>query len=269
VLPGASLGYRSALADLIFTHTVVSFGIHAEEHRRFEFVGQYLDSIITLDPYFCQTYRYADTFIIYQPTGTPTPDEVWHVRRILDHGLAFCPMDARLWLSAGQFMAFIGTQFLSSDEDKASFRAAGAKAMARAAQLVGRDKDTNIQWQALAAAGIFTREGNREAAVAFLEKAYAVTEDEELRAGIAERLRALQEEGAVERARRHAEAFNALWRTDLRFLSKTQLLVIGPSWDPAVCSGELVGVDSDSLTDDGEAVSASPCSKSWAAWGRR
>src|SRR5690349_3050991 len=78
VLTAISLGYRSALADMLYTSTVISYGIHHEEHRRFEFVGQYLDSIVTLDPHFCQTCRYADMFLIYQPVGSPTPDDVRH-----------------------------------------------------------------------------------------------------------------------------------------------------------------------------------------------
>src|SRR5262249_28952133 len=111
MLPVASLGYRSALADLLFASTLVSYGMHGEEKPRFEFIGEYLDSIVALDPAFCQTYRYADTFIIYQATGNPTPDDVRHARRLLEQGLENCSGDAHLWLSAGQFMAFIGTQF--------------------------------------------------------------------------------------------------------------------------------------------------------------
>jgi hypothetical protein len=269
VLPAASLGYRSALADLVFTSTVVSYGIHGEEHRRFEFVGNYLDSIIALDPDFCQTYRYADTFIVYQPTGSPTADDVRHARRILEKGMSSCPGDASLWVSAGQFMAFIATQFLTSEKEKDEFKTAGAKVLARAVQLVGRSRDTNLAWQALAAAGIFTREGNREAAISFLEKAYAVTDDEELRQGIAQRLAVLRQEGAVERARRHSEAFSTVWQRDLRFVPRTRLLVLGPPWDPAGCAGELAGQTVDSLTDDGDAVPALECTKSWADWGRR
>jgi hypothetical protein len=56
-----SLGYRAALADAIFAHVRVSYGLHFQEHRRFEFVGDYLDTVTTLDPTFRDPYRYADT----------------------------------------------------------------------------------------------------------------------------------------------------------------------------------------------------------------
>lgn len=245
-----SLGHRSALADLLYTSTIVSNGIHAEEHRRFEFIGQYLDSIVALDPYFCQTYRYADTLIIYQPVGSPGPDDVRHARRLLEQGVEMCPTDGHLWLSAGQFLAFIGPQFLTDEDEKEAFRLAGARMLARSAELVSDNQ--NVQWQALAAAGIFTREGKREAAIAFLERVYTVTDDEELKANVVGKLGLLREERRSDRARRHAEAFNEVWRRDLTFVSKTELLAVGPPYDPLRCAGE------------GSRLRG--CASSWADW---
>jgi len=253
ILVEASLGYRAALADLLYTSTVITYGIHGEERRRWEFVGQYLDSIVALDPKFCQTYRYADTFIIYQPVGSPGPDEVRHARRLLEKGLEMCPTDGHLWLSAGQFMVFIGTQFLTDDAEKAAFRAAGAKMLARAAELVSENQ--NVHWQALAAAGVFTREGNREAAIAFLERVYHITDDEQLKANAASKLAALRQEAAVEESKRRSEVFHEIWGKDLPFMSRTGVLVVGPPYDPAACSG---------------ADRTSPnCAQSWADWAAR
>ena len=48
----ASLGYRAALADFLFAHVLVDYGIHASEHRRLEFAGEYIDTINALDPTF-------------------------------------------------------------------------------------------------------------------------------------------------------------------------------------------------------------------------
>jgi hypothetical protein len=230
MLKALSLGYRSALADLLYTTTIISYGIHFDEHRRFEFVGQYLDSIVALDPHFCQTYRFVDTLIVYQPIGAPGPEHIRHARRLLEQGLEMCPTDGYLWLSAGQFMAFIATQFLTEDDEKDEFRAAGGRMLARAAELVTGNK--NVQWQALAAAGIFTREGKREAAIAFLERVYAVTDDEELKENVAGKLRVLRQEQTLEQARRHDDAFNQIQRKDLPFLSRT-----GLSWSARRATG--------------------------------
>jgi tetratricopeptide (TPR) repeat protein len=252
ILVEASLGYRAALADLLYTNTVITYSKHTEERHRWEYVGQYLDSIVALDPAFCQPYRYADTFIIYQPSGNPSPDDVRHARRLLEKGLEMCPTDGRLWLSAGQFMVFIGTQFLTDDAEKAAFRAAGAKMLARAAELVSDNQ--NVQWQALAAAGVFTREGNREAAISFLERAYYVADDEELKSSIAKRLASLRQEGAIDEARRRNDVFNELWRRDLPFVSRSGVLVLGPPYDAALCAGE--------------GRRSASCAETWAAWAK-
>jgi len=269
MLTAMSLGYRSALADLLFTSTIVSYGIHFEEHRRFEFVGQYLDSIVALDPHFCQTYRYVDTFVVYQPIGAPSPEDIRHARRLLEQGLEMCPTDGYLWLSAGQFMAFIATQFLTEDDEKEAFRVAGARMLARAAELVTTNQ--NVQWQALAAAGIFTREGNREAAIAFLERVYGVTDDEELKENVAGKLRALRQEQALDQARRHDEAFNQILKKDLPFLSRTGLLVVGPPHDGARCAGESPGPLPEPLRNPGRGGTyqgrSRDCAGSWAQWG--
>jgi hypothetical protein len=251
LLIALSLGYRSALADWIYTSTIVSYGIHAEERRRFEYVGKYLESIVALDARFCQTYRYADTFIIFQAVGTPTPDDVRTARRLIEQGLVNCAYDGQLWLSAGQFMAFIATQFLTDAKEVDEFRARGAVVLARAAELSTQNQ--NAQWQTLAAAGIFTKEGNREAAISFLERVYAVTDDEELKANVAQKLALLRREGTVDRAQRRARAFNEMWGRELPFVSRTELLVVGPPYDPTACAG-----------------GAPPrrCAESWAAWAK-
>ena len=250
LLVALSLGYRSALADWIYTSTVVSYGIHAEEHRRFEYVGQYLESIVALDPQFCQTYRYADTFIIFQAVGSPTPDDVQRARRLLEQGLVNCPNDGQLWLSAGQFMAFIGPQFLTNQTEIDEFRGRAARVLARAAELSTENK--NAQWQALAAAGIFTKEGKREAAISFLARVYAITDDDELRANISQKLAVLRQEATLERAQRRSRAFNEVWG-ELPFVSRTELLVVGPPYDAAACAGSAPGAR---------------CSENWAAWAK-
>ena len=249
-LTAFSLGYRSALADVLYTSTLISYGTHGEEHRRFEFVGQYLDSIVALDPAFCQTYRYVDTFLMYQAVGSPGVDEVRHARKLLEQGLEMCPDDGRLWMSTGQFLAFIAPPILTDEEEKKDFLSLGARTLAKAAVLSGDEK---AQWQALAAAGIFTREGKREAAIAFLERALAVTDNEELKANALGKLAMLREETAADQRKRHINAFSEAWRQDKPFVSRTGMLVLGPSYDPSSCAGK----------DD-----ATGCANSWAGWAK-
>jgi hypothetical protein len=248
LLEAMSLGYRSALADVLFTRTIVDNGIHAEEHRRFEHVGAYLEGISALDPFFCQTYRYTDTLIVYQPVGSPTPDDIRLARKILERGLEHCPFDGPLHMSAGQFMVFIAPQFLVDDAEKDAFRAAGANVLARGGEL--ETVNSNVQWQAITAANVFARAGQRDAAINFLERVYAVTDDEELRKNIEGKLAVLRKEEVSARAEAQESAFRELWKADLPFASRTELLVVGPPPRPAACAGARDG----------------RCATSWLAW---
>src|SRR5690606_2265125 len=97
-----SLGYRSALADLVFAHVLVSYGQHFQEKRRFEFVGSYLETMMALDPRFREPYRLADTLLTLQPE--PAREEDYRTaRRLQERGLEEFPFDSELWLIAGQF----------------------------------------------------------------------------------------------------------------------------------------------------------------------
>ena len=91
-----SLGYRSALADLLFAHVLVSYGLHFQEKRRYEFVGEYLDVINALDPKFRTPYRIADTLLTLQPVA-PRQRDYDKAREVLERGLRALPHDTELW----------------------------------------------------------------------------------------------------------------------------------------------------------------------------
>jgi len=114
----------------------------------------------------------------------------------------------------------------------------------------------NVQWQALSAAGIFGREGQREAAIGSLERLYNVTGDPELKENIAHKLDLLNEERREETTsallKRHDEAFSRIWQHDLPFVSRAGMLVLGPPTDALQCAGER--------------TVQRGCARSWADW---
>jgi len=253
-LPVVSLGYRSALADVLFTKAIIAHAQHAERKQRYDAVADYLEAIIALDPTLRDVYRFADTLIVYHAVGEPTPELLRRAWRILEVGLELRPGDAELWLSSGQFMAFIAPQWLKDPEEKKAFRARGAQQLTRAAELAG-EKRENISWQALAAVGVYTKEGERQAAINHLERAYLVTDSDELREQIAERLAALRRDAEIDRIKRISEGFSQRWKEDFPFVSRTKILVLGPNWDASRC----IGVRADE----------SGCEQSWAQWAKR
>lgn len=247
-----SLGHRSALADLIFAHVLVWHGLNFEQKRRLEFAADYLDTVSALDPTFRETYYFGDTLIAMQPVS-PRREDYVRARRLLERGLAARPGDTELWLSAGQFMAFVAAPWLEDPAEQAEWKLAGARVLARACELVGSNE--NIPYHCITAAGLFTRAGHREATIQFLERVLAVSDDEEIRAMALSYLEKAIGDRARDRIKLRADRLRVAWRDDLPFVSLTTVLALGPRTAPEACAG----LDRET----------SACATTWRAWRER
>jgi hypothetical protein len=230
----ASLGYRSALADLLYTDTRISYGLHFEEKRVFEHVGNYFDAMLELDPTFRAPYRLADTMMIFQPK-LPPPENYRRARDFLTRALTHVPDDAQLWLQAGQFVAYLAPPHLPPGEDRNEWRVAGARMLARACDLLGSDQ--NLPHQCVTAASLLSRAGERDATINSLERVLKATDDEEVRRRALDFLRNQVDSQRAARFQEHTEALHAVTRQDLPLISRAQLQIIGPSFDEARCAG--------------------------------
>lgn len=272
-----SLGYRSALADLLWAHLMVSQGLHTLERRRFDNMIPLLDTINELDPLFRDPYRMADALITFNAKETPI-DEVRKARAIMERGVENRPLDAELWLGLGEFTAFIapGT-YLTDPAEQEQWRVEGARALGRAAELSG--DNSYIAWQALGGARFLGRAGARDAEVNFLQRTLVVTDDEELKEKARARLDyLLNDPRAAEQARlakREAEDIatriraaeqtdlfrrleRGVWEQrhqDVPYVTRLRYMVLGPPRDPARCAG--------ARADD------AGCAPSWRAWEER
>lgn len=229
-----SLGYRSALADFLFAHVLVWHGIHFEQKRRLEYAADYLDTIAALDPTFRETYYYGDTLIAIQPVK-PRHEDYVRARRLLEKGLAARPTDTDLWLSAGQFIAYVAAPWLEDPKEKAEWKLAGARVLAHACELVG--SNDNIPYNCITAAGLLNRGGEREANIEFLQRVLAVSDDEALRDLALRYLERAVGERSEEELRARADRLRQAWRTDLPFVELTTELLLGPPTNPAACAG--------------------------------
>ncbi|EYF03687.1 hypothetical protein [Chondromyces apiculatus] len=249
-----SLGYRAALADVLWSHVLVSQGLHTIERRRFDNLISLIDAINALDPTFRDPYLFADALITFQSAETPH-SEVVKAREIMERGTQHRPLDGEIWLVLGQFVAFIApAAYLKDDAEKQQWRLDGARYLARAAELGGGD--ANMSWQALGGAAILGRAGEREAQIRFLQRTLAVTDNEELQQQLRAQLDQLRGERIADTYTRRLDRFNDLWRRDLPFTSKATRLLVGPPRDPFYCAGGA---------HDDEAR----CAASWADWAQR
>jgi hypothetical protein len=246
-----SLGYRSAIADFLFAHVLVWHGLHFGEKRRLEFAADYLDTIVALDPTFRDPYYFGDTLIATQPVK-PRREDYLRARQLLERGMAARPYDTELWLSAGQFIAYVAAPWLDDPKEMAEWRLAGARRLARACELVGSNED--IPYQCITAASLFTKAGETEAAVDFLERLLTVSDDDEIREMALKLLMVKVSEREKERAQTRADEVRAAARADLSFVGFTKALVLGPGFDPAACAG---------------GAGRRECSTSYSAWRAR
>lgn len=248
-----SLGYRAALADAIFAHVLVSYALHFQEGRRFEFVGDYLDTMTTLDPTFRDPYRFADTLLVLSPEK-PRLEDYQRAREILLRGLKNRPYDTELWLTAGQYLSYLAPPYLNDANLARAWRLEGAKLLARACELA--NKNENVPYNCIAAAGLLEKAGEREAAILALKRLVAVTEDPEIQKLALGYLGKRLNERAKEIAERRIEQFRAARNADLPFVTKDALLVIGPRFDAARCAGE-------------HGPEREGCATSWKTWRER
>jgi len=231
---GVSLGYRAALADLIYANTLVGYGIRSQERRPFEFVGNYLDTVIALDPGLRETYYFADTLLTLQAVRPPVENYV-KAREILERGLEQFPYDAELWLVAGQYVAYLAPSAFSDPEVQKEWRTAGARLLARACE-IGAD-DRVLSRKCIGAAKTLNRAGERQATIRFLERLLALSDDPSVRAKARVMLeRELGQELDATLSERRSR-FEATRRADLPFVAEDLYLLLGPPLAAPRCAG--------------------------------
>jgi hypothetical protein len=250
-----SLGYKSAIADVLWAHVMVSQGLHTFERRRFENLLLLYDAINELDPTWRTPYLLADALITFQSNATPI-EEVVRAREILERGARHRPYDAEIWLNLGQFVSFVApASYLESKPVLAEqWRIDGVAFLARAAELGG--DNSNISWQALGGANILARAGKQEANIRFLQRTYAVTDDEELKEDIMRRLRRDMADRDFAVYRDRGKRFEALFRGELPFIRLNRALLFGPPPTPERCAGR--GHEREPA-----------CATHWRAWSER
>lgn len=246
-----SLGYRSALADLLWAQVLVGQGLRTIDRRRYDTVADLIDTINELDPEFREPYLLADALINLQVTAAQRED-ILRTRVIVERGTRNRPLDPEIWRTAGQFVAFTGPGTLIKDPtERELWRRDGAKLLARAAELGG--DAGQLGWSAVASASILSRQGERDAAIRLIQRTLAVTEDEELRERLQLQLQALIGEQKVEAYKRRQLELLELSRHDVPFVGKTTLHVLGPPFDTAYCAG-------------GKPITDKRCAITWKSW---
>lgn len=229
----ATLGWDSAVVDLLWAGLLVAYGTHWSEHRDFKDIPRYVDAILELEPTYAPVYRFVDTLLAYRPLQG-TEEDVRMARRYLERGTRERPEDQRLWMRYGQFLAFVAPSFLRDRADIDAWRRDGANAMGHAVEL-GADAE-----RALSAASLLTNAGATEEAIRYLEHAYAFTEHPammDVHEAIGRKLAALEVTAMRDAADTAAHAVDTRWRREMPSVPRSLYLLLGPVTDPVRCAG--------------------------------
>jgi hypothetical protein len=248
-LHASTLGWEGAAVDLIWAKLLVEYGTHWSEHREFRDVPNYVDAILELEPTYAPIYQYVDTMLAYRPLQG-TEDDVRKARAYLERGTRERSDDAKLWMRYGQFVAFIAPSFLHDGADREAWRKAGASAIGHAVEL-GADAD-----RALTAASMLTRAGETDAAIRYLERAYALTPStSDVHEAIGLRLAMLESVARRDATDAAARAIQDRWQQELPCATRDQYLLLGPKVGVARCSG-LAAADEGACARDWSSVIA-------------
>ena len=253
VIATASLGYRAAVADYLWAHVLVTQGLRMGEKRPFPEVAQYLDAINYLDPRFREPYRYTDSLLSLQINDPDRTSSVREARRIMERGIAEFPYDSELHLNFGLFLSYLAPGDLpAGSEERGQWQQAGAMALVRAGELSTNEA---AAFKAMSAASLLRRVGKDDAAIGFLERLFAVTDNDEVREDISNRLRVLRQGRQASEHYVLSRAFDTLWRKHVPFAPRSWLSMLGPPTERWACAGPRI-----------DRTQGTPCINDWPTW---
>jgi hypothetical protein len=245
-----SLGYRSALADLLFGKTLVEAGVCFAERRVFEALPKYLDAVVSLDPTYRDVYYYADSLLTLSTVIMPR--ENYRIARDLQaRGRKVFPDDAELWMNSGMFMAYLAPAQLPESEDKREWRVAAARVLQHACDIWPTEPAPP---GCLGASTLLSKAGERAANEGALRRLIAISDDPAVRTEALARLAKLlgQDQARVEAEKLGALA--ALQARDVPLATAAAYQMLGPPTDPKACTGLV------------ELAERPACASSFRAW---
>lgn len=220
-----SLGHHELAATLVFIRALVYFGGEiGSKEKRFTWLDNYLDTIVTLDPQFELAYRWAGSAIMYNGRAI-TNEAVERANQFLKRGVERFPHSWQLpWMIGCNYLFELRTD---DPKQKAEWTRIGADWIRQAA-LVG----SAPPWASLLAAQIMRKEGQDEAALRYLEEVYLTTNDEQTREEIRRRILALRSRADAEGLEQRSKSFIGAWQASLPYAHPDLFVILGPAPSP-------------------------------------
>lgn len=216
-----SLGYRAALADLLWMKALVYYGEELIHRGEVKNLFRYGDAMLALDPDFKRVYRWIASCALYR-TGTITVNDARAAVRYLETAARRFPDDGELAWDLGANYMFELAPMLEDDEERKAVRRKGLDYMEAAAL-----RGAGPPWLALQTATELKSLGKTEQAIRHLEDAYAITSDPAVKQQIEDQLAALRSQAYAEALRQTAQELEAARRRDFPYLDTTLYMLVG------------------------------------------
>jgi hypothetical protein len=221
-LPALSLGYRDALADLVWLKSLLYFTDEILHRGESHYVFEYSKAMLTLDPYFHRVYGWVAMAGVYraQDVGAETMLETI---AFLEQGVRLFPDDGDLAWDTASTLLYEIAPHMPRGPERSEVKRRGYAYLARAARL-----GAGPPWIGLTAATDLVRLGQIQRAIDQLEEMARAVDDPGVRAEIALRVRALEAESAAEGARTAGALLEERRRRDFPYLSMPLYRLVGP-----------------------------------------
>lgn len=224
-MPLLSLGFRDALADLVWCRSLVYFGEELGQRGAVKFVFDYTDAVIALDPDFKHAYRWAAVASVSRPVDFSMA-EAMRGASYLERAIERWPGDGELHWEYGALLRFEVAPMLSPGEEKERLLVLAAPHLTTAARL-----GAGPPWLALNSATLLERLGQTEQAIRHLEEVFGTVQDERTKRQIAARLTALRSQAFVEALRTANAQFERSRSENFPYLSPGLFMLVGPKID--------------------------------------
>ncbi|MCA9711078.1 MAG: hypothetical protein KDK70_34875, partial [Myxococcales bacterium] len=225
-LRAMSLGYREALADLVWIRALVFAGERLGEVDT-DMVERYVEGITALAPRFHRPYLWGGITAIYGGSGTIQRAMVERSAKIYRAGLREFPDSHELLYALGMLLTHqVSSTAGYSDADKQALAAEGVDLIRKAA---AHGADPLVRRYA---ATIITEHATDALARQFLESQLASTDDEAHRRLLRRKLGALTGQEEVDRVERTREAFMDELRRTAPYVPDTLYAVIRSEGSP-------------------------------------
>ena len=217
-----ALGYRAALADVLWMKALVYYGEELSHRGDVKNLYRYGDAVLALDPDFKRVYRWVAHCALYR-TGEINVSDARAAIRYLEVAARRFPDDGELAWDLGANYTYELAPMLESEAERAAARRKGLEYLEAAVA-----RKAGPPWLVLQTAGELQQLGRVEQAIQHLEDVYATTSDAEMRARIEQHLAALRSQAYAQALRRTNEELEAARKRDFPYLDTTLYLIVGP-----------------------------------------